>query len=296
MTTATITASQVKQLRDATQAGMMDAKKALVETNGDFDAAVTLLREKGIAKAGKLGSRDVTEGRVGIASNGHAGALVEVGCNTDFVSRNDDFGRFVDKVAGHVLQHKTQSVEELLTQEWADGGTVEDARAAAATATGENVNITRIAFFDANPITGDQQHGVLGQYIHGTGIGVIVDVAGPDVEEVHTFATDVAMHAAAAAPQYLTRDEVPQDKIDAERDIFLKQLEGENKPEAIRGKIAEGKLNKWFGEIALVEQPWIFAKDRVGKDLTIEQYAADVAEKVGQPVSVRAYARFAIKG
>ncbi|MCW2960911.1 MAG: hypothetical protein JWM90_1298 [Thermoleophilia bacterium] len=294
MTTAQITASQVKQLRDATQAGMMDAKKALVETNGDFDAAVTLLREKGIAKAGKLGAREVTEGRVGIATNQHAGALVEIGCNTDFVARNDDFGRFVDKIAGHVLQHKTRSVEELLTQEWADGGTVEDARAEAASSTGENINITRIAYLDANLTTGAEQHGVLGTYIHGTGIGVIVDVAGPDTDEVRTFATDVAMHTAAAAPQYLTRDEVPQDAIDAERDIYVKQVE--DKPEAIRGKIADGKINKWFGEIALVEQPWIFAKDRVGKDLTIEQYAAEVAEKVGQPVSVRAYARFAIKG
>jgi elongation factor Ts len=269
---------------------MMDAKKALVETNGDFDAAVKLLREKGIAKAGKLGERDATEGRVGIATNATAAALVEVGCNTDFVSRNEDFGRFVDKLAGHVLQHKTKTVEELLTQEWHDGGTVEDARAEAASSTGENVIITRIAYFDAD---GADMHGVMGTYIHGTGIGVIVDVAGPDTEEVRTFATDVAMHAAAAAPQYLTRDEVPQDAIDAERDIYIKQVE--DKPEAIRGKIAEGKINKWFGEIALVEQPWIFAKDRVGKDLTIEEYAQETAKKVGAPVHVRGFARFAIK-
>ncbi|MEO6866913.1 MAG: translation elongation factor Ts [Gaiellales bacterium] len=287
--TAQITASQVKQLRDATQAGMMDAKKALVETNGDFDAAVTLLREKGIAKAGKLGAREVTEGRVAIATDGDVSALVEVGCNTDFVAKNDDFGAFVQAIAEHVLKHAPANVEELAAQEWKDGGTVEEARLAASSANGENVVITRIARFDASG------SGVLGTYLHGTGIGVIVDVAGPDTEDTRTFATDVAMHAAAAAPEYLTRDEVSQDAIDAEKSIYIKQLETEGKPEAIRGKIAEGKLNKWFSEIALVEQGWIFAKDRLGKDTTIAEYAKLTGEKAGGDVAVRGFARFSIK-
>lgn len=290
MTTAQITASQVKQLRDATQAGMMDAKKALVETNGDFDAAVTLLREKGIAKAGKLGARETTEGRVAIAREGNAAALVQLGCNTDFVAKNEDFGAFAQKVAEHVLANRPGNVEELLAQPWTDGGTVEDARAEASSSTGENVTIANVAVFDA------AGSGVLGTYLHGTGIGVVVDVAGPDTEDVRTFATDVAMHAAAAAPQYLAREDVPQEAVEAERAIFLKQLEGENKPEEIRGKIAEGKLNKWYSEIVLPEQSWIFAKDRLGKDATITEYAKLTSEKAGGDVAVRGFARFSVKG
>lgn len=286
--TAQITASQVKQLREATQAGMMDCKKALAETGGDFDAAVTLLREKGIAKAGKLGARETTEGRVAIASNGDVAAIVEVGCNTDFVAKNDEFGAFVQRIAEHVLANSPASVEELLAQPWADGGTVEDARTEASSSTGENVLITRIARLDASG------SGVLGTYLHGTGIGVVVDVDGPATDEVRTFATDIAMHAAAAAPQYLTRDEVPQAAIDAERDIFIKQVE--DKPEQIRGKIADGKLDKWFSEIAFVEQTWIFGKDRLGTDVTIAEYAERVAKDAGAPVRVRGFARYSIKG
>ncbi len=285
---ATITAAQVKQLRDATQAGMMDAKKALVETGGDFDAAVTLLREKGIAKAGKLGDRETTEGRVALAKaideTDEAAALVLVGCNTDFVAKNDDFGAFVQKVADHALRHESTDVEHLLAQEWADGGTVEQARMEASSSTGENVEIAKVARFDA---TGS---GVLGTYLHGTGIGVIVDVEGPATDEVMTFANDVAMHAAAAAPRYLTRDEVPQADVDAERDIYVKQMEGDGKPEEIREKIAVGKINKWYSEIVLLEQNWIFAKDRVGKDLTIGDYAKQVG------ATVRGFARFSVKG
>ena len=282
--TAQITASQVKQLRDATQAGMMDAKKALVETGGDFDAAVTLLREKGIAKAGKLGDRETTEGRVALETDGEVAALVLLGCNTDFVARNDDFGAFAQQVAHHVLTHSPTDVEHLLTQEWHDGGTVEEARTEASSSTGENVVIAKVARFDA---TGS---GVLGTYLHGTGIGVVVDVEGPQTDEVRTFAQDVAMHAAAAAPQYLTRDEVPAEAVEAEKSIYKKQLEAEGKPAEMLDKIATGKLNKWYSEIALVEQNWIFAKDRVGKDLTIGDYAKQVG------ATVKGFARFSVKG
>lgn len=282
--TAQITASQVKQLRDATQAGMMDAKKALVETNGDFDAAVTLLREKGIAKAGKLGDRETTEGRVALAQDGDKAALVLLGCNTDFVARNDDFGAFAQDVANHVLGNTPKDVDELLTQQWSKGGTVEDARTEASSSTGENVVIAKVASFDA------EGSGVLGTYLHGTGIGVVVDVEGPQTDEVRTFAQDVAMHAAAAAPQYLTRDEVPADAVEAEKSIYKKQLEAEGKPAEMLDKIATGKLNKWYSEIALVEQNWIFAKDRVGKDLTIAEYAKQVG------ATVKGFARFSVKG
>ena len=290
MSTATITASQVKELREATQAGMMDCKKALAETNGDFDAAVTLLREKGIAKAGKLGARETTEGRVGYAGGEAGAALVKVGCNTDFVAKNDEFGAFVSKLAHHVLEHKPANVEEMLSQPWKDGGTVEEARAEASASTGENIVIAEIAHFERD--FGAQ--GVIGHYLHGTGIGVLVDVEGPTGDDVEGYANDVAMHVAASSPQYLTRDEVPAEAIEAERSIFLKQVE--DKPEQIRGKIADGKIDKWFSDVALVEQPWIFAKDRLGKDVTIEQYAGVTAEKVGAPVRVRRFVRFAVKG
>lgn len=286
--TAQITASQVKQLRDATQAGMMDAKKALVETGGDFDAAVTLLREKGIAKAGKLGARETTEGRVAIAANHDAAALVLMGCNTDFVARNDDFGAFAQQIAEHVLANSPASVEELLTQEWHAGGTVEDARAETSSSTGENVTIVKIDRFTA-------EGGVLGTYLHGTGIGVVVEVEGPHTDDVHTFANDVAMHAAAAAPQYLVRDEVPADAVEAEKAIYVKQLETEGKPAEMLEKIATGKLNKWYSEIALTEQQWIFAKDRLGKDVSINEYAKLTGEKAGGDVRVRRFARYSVK-
>jgi elongation factor Ts len=288
--TAQITASQVKQLREATQAGMMDAKKALVETNGDFDAAVKLLREKGIAKAGKLGDRETTEGRVALAQDGDVAALVLLGCNTDFVAKNDDFGAFAQDVANHVLAHQPGNVEELLAQPWAKGGTVEDARAETSSSTGENVQIAKIARFDASG------SGVLGTYLHGTGIGVIVDVAGPDTEDVRTFANDVAMHAAAASPQYLTRDEVPADAVQAEKEIYVKQLEGEGKPAEMLDKIATGKLNKWYSEIVLTEQTWIFGKDRIGKDVSIAEYAKLTGEKAGGDVAVRGFSRCSVKG
>jgi elongation factor Ts len=288
--TAQITASQVKQLRDATQAGMMDAKKALVETGGDFDAAVTLLREKGIAKAGKLGDRETTEGRVGMAADGNAAALVLVGCNTDFVAKNDDFGAFVQQLADHALASGAADVDTLLASSWPAGGTVEDARTEKSSSTGENVVVAKVARVDAG------NTGVLGTYLHGTGIGVVVDVQGPDTEDVRTFAQDVAMHVAASAPRFLARDEVPQSEVDAERDIFVKQMEGDGKPEEIRAKIAEGKLNKWYSEIVLLEQGWIFAKDRIGKDVSIGEYARLTGEKAGGEVAVRAFARFSVKG
>jgi elongation factor Ts len=290
MTTAQISASQVKQLRDATQAGMMDAKKALVETGGDFDAAVTLLREKGIAKAGKLGDRETTEGRVGLAADGNAAALVLVGCNTDFVAKNDDFGSFVQQLADHTLRSGAQDVDSLLASEWPQGGSVEDARTETSSSTGENVVVAKVARFDAGGT------GVLGTYLHGTGIGVIVDVQGPDTEDVRTFAQDVAMHAAAASPQYLSRDEVPADAVEAEKSIYVKQLEGEGKPAEMLDKIATGKLNKWYSEIALVEQSWIFAKDRLGKDVSIGEYAKLTGQKAGGDVAVRGFERFSVKG
>jgi elongation factor Ts len=159
---------------------------------------------------------------------------------------------------------------------------VEQARSETSSSTGENVQIVKIARFAA-------EGGVIGTYLHGTGIGVLVKVAGPQTDDVRTFATDVAMHAAAQAPQYMTRDQVPQDAIDAEREIYIKQVE--DKPEAIRGKIADGKLNKWFSDIALVEQQWIFAKDRLGKDATITEYA----QSIGDDVQVVDFVRFAVK-
>lgn len=284
MTTVQITASQVKELREATQAGMMDAKKALVESEGDFDAAVMLLREKGIAKAGKLGGRETTEGRVALAQDANKAALVLLGCNTDFVAKNDDFGIFAQDVAQHVLEHKPSNLDDLLAQDWAKGGTVEDARTEASSSTGENVQIASIAYFDA----GDS--GVLGTYLHGTGIGVVVEAAGPDSDDVRTMVEDVAMHIAAATPRFLTRDDVPQSEVDAERALFVKQMEGDGKPEEIRAKIAEGKLNKWYSEIVLTEQNWIFAKDRVGKDLTIGDYAKQVGS------TIRGYSRLSVKG
>ncbi len=248
-----ITASLVKELRERTGAGMMECKKALVETDGDLDGAQELLRKKGQAKAEKKAGRIAAEGRIELAGGGDHAVLVEVNCETDFVAKDENFLAFARQAAELALQTGTDDVNALMGQA-ADGGTLEDARLALVAKIGENINVRRLS--------GVRPSGSIGSYLHGTRIGVIVDVEGGD-EALHK---DLAMHIAATNPRCVSADDLPSAEVDKERAILSDQAAQEGKPPEIVAKMVEGRLRKYLNEITLLGQP--FVKD---PDVTIGQ-------------------------
>ena len=238
----TISASLVKELRDATGAGMMDCKRALEETNGDLEAARTLLRERGMASAGKRAGRETTEGLVGYIVDGGAGSIVGVGCETEPVSKNDEFRGFAEKVLRAVHADGPSTVEAF-----------EDERVELIAKLGENIVVVGAERFEA------PAGNVLAAYAHppANKIGVLVELAGGSEE----LARQLAMHISFAAPEWTTRGDVPDDVLAAERSIYENSDEVQSKPEAAREKIVDGMLNKrFFAAVpggALVEQAWI---------------------------------------
>ena len=238
----TISASLVKELRDATGAGMMDCKRALEETDGDLEAARTLLRERGMASAGKRAGRATTEGLVGFVVEGGVGSLVGVGCETEPVSKNDEFQGFAERVLRAVHADGPGAVESF-----------EDERIELVAKLGENIVVVGAERFEAP--TGN----VVAAYAHppANKIGVLVELEGGSEE----LARQLAMHISFAAPEWTSRDDVPAEVLDAERSIFLNSDEVQSKPEAAREKIVDGMLNKRFFAAtpggALVEQAWI---------------------------------------
>ena len=252
----TITASLVKELRERTGAGMMECKKALVETNGNTDAAAELLRTKGEAQADKKAGRIAAEGCVEIAvdADGKQVVVVEVNCETDFVAKDANFRSFAKSAASLALAARPASVEELMAAELPDGGTLDEARRNLIAKIGENVAVRRFETISAM--------GEIGQYAHGSRIGVIVDVTGGDDE----LRKDLAMHIAAIAPAYISDKEIPQDEVERERRILSEQAEQEGKPPEIVAKMVEGRLRKFFAEITLTGQPFVKDPDvTVGK-------------------------------
>jgi elongation factor Ts len=240
MTTA-IAATLVKELRDLTGAGMMDAKRALVETGGDLEAAQKLLRERGLGQAVKRAGRETTEGKVGYAIAGDArqGTIVGVGCETEPVSNNEEFLAFAEKALKLVEENGTGAVDEL-----------EDERVALVAKLGENIRIVGAARFEA--VDG----GLIAGYAHppANKLGTLVQLRGGDAE----LGRFVAMHIAASAPQWVSREDVPEDVVVAEREIYANSDEVQSKPEQAREKIVEGMLNKrFFAAQVLTEQPWI---------------------------------------
>ena len=240
-----ISAAMVKQLRDATSAGMMDCKRALQETAGDFDAAVKLLREKGMAQAAKRADRETSEGKVDVRIDGNVGAIAAVGCETEPVSKNDDFHSFVAKVLETVHGAGEDALAPL------EGGRVD-----IAAKLGENIQIIGAKRMEAS---GDE---LLSSYIHPPGkVGSLVRTKGGDPQS----ARSLALHLTFARPTYGTRDEVPQELVDAEREILSNAEEVLSKPENVRGKIVEGQLNKkFYGESVLTEQIWYRADESTG--------------------------------
>ena len=247
-----ITATMVKELRDATSAGMMDCKRALQETEGDFDAAVKLLRERGMASAAKRADRETSEGKVGVIVQGSTGAIVAVGCETEPVSSNDDFLAFAEKALRVVLERGEGAVEDL-----------EGERVDLAARLGENIQVVgakRIEIHDGT---------VLSYYVHAPAnkVGALVATSGGDPQT----ARSLALHLTFARPTYESREQVPQELVDAEREILLSSDEVQSKPADVREKIVEGMLNKrFYGESVLSEQTWYRADestDTVGKFL-----------------------------
>ncbi len=245
--TVAITAEVVKTLRERTGAGMMECKKALVETGGDLDAAAEIMRKTGLAKADKKAARIAAEGAVVVArsADGRSAMLVEVNCETDFVAREQEFQSFAAAVAAAALRAGVTSVESAASLPLAGGMTVEETRRHLIARIGENITIRRLAPLAAPTF--------IGSYVHGTRIGTLVGLKGGDA----ALGKDLAMHIAAANPQYVQPSDVPEAMLAKEREILAAQAAAEGKPAAIVDKMVEGRLRKYLAEICLTGQPFV---------------------------------------
>ena len=289
-----ITAAQVKELREATGAGMMDCKKALTETGGDMDAAVEFLRKNGIMKAEKKASRIAAEGLTWIASEGNAAAVVEVNSETDFVAKNEKFRDYVQKVAAQALKSDAKDLDSFLAEKWADGEgeSVKDALVGMIAVISEKLDIRRF-----EKVVADE--GCVATYVHGGGrISVIIDAKTDVVNDaVKEALTNIAMQVAALNPKYVSMDDVSEEYKEHEKEILLAQALKENeelpenkrKPQQIIEKMLIGRLNKELKEICLLEQVYVKAAD--GKQ-TVAQYLAEVAKQNGADLSIRKFVRF----
>ncbi len=279
-----ITAGMVKELREKTSAGMMDCKKALQDANGDMEQAVVILREKGLSKAAKKADRVAAEGLIGLlVEEDSKAAMVEVNSETDFVSKNEDFKKFVNDVTKIACEKQINDADELLKSDL-EGSTVQDVLNNLISKIGENMTVRRAAALEA-------ENGVIEGYLHGTGnIGVIVklDTDSKD-EKVKTLAKDIAMQAAAMGYQYITADEVDEDYKEKELEILRVKAENEGKPaERIEG-IIKGQLNKQLKAVVLLDQE--FVKD---SKITISKLIESVAKEVGSDIKLADVRRFEV--
>jgi len=268
-----ITASLVKELRERTSAGMMECKKALVETDGDIEAAVEYMRKAGLAKADKKAGRIAAEGLIGVAlsDDGKKAVMVEINTETDFVCKGEVFQSFVKQIADLALENSCADLDSLLAVKMADGNTVADAAKALVVSIGEKISVRRVALM--------QTEGVIGAYAHGVRISVLVDMPAGDL----ALAKDVAMHIAASSPVCVSADDVDPAIIEKEKAIFSAQAAESGKPPEIVEKMVVGRINKFLKEVTLMGQP--FVKD---PDITIEKLLA------GASASVKAFYRFEV--
>jgi len=250
-----VTAAMVKELRERTGAGMMECKKALVETSGDMEAAIETLRISGLAQADKKASRVAAEGKIALAisGNGKQAVMVEINCETDFVAKDESFNTFASAVAENALNEASADVDALMHTR-IGGDSVEEARQALISKIGENIQVRRFVRASTD--------GTLGAYVHGGKIGVLVDLSGGDEE----LARDLAMHIAALNPEFVSADDVPGNVVAHEKEILIAQAQGSGKPAEIIEKMVEGRLRKHLSGITLLGQP--FVKDG---DITVEQ-------------------------
>jgi len=288
-----ITAAMVKELRERSGAGMMECKKALTQNNGDIDASIEWLRKQGLAKADKKADRVAAEGRIVLAQSGNSGVLVEINSETDFVAKDENFLKFADESAQTALTSGAKDAEALKAAKTSYGPTVEEGRQWLVAKVGENVQVRRVVRID-------DAH-VLGAYVHGGRIGVLVALEGGDAE----LARGIAMHVAAMNPQYVAPENVPAEFIAKEKEISLAQMSDKDKqkPAEIQEKMIAGKIKKILNEISLTGQPFVLdtnvsvgdalakAKAKVlsfhriavgeGIEKVVEDYAAEVMKQAG---------------
>jgi elongation factor Ts len=284
-----VTAAMVKELREQTGAGMMDVKNALTEAQGNMEEATKILRKKGLAAAGKKAGRVTAEGTVTAYVGENAGVLVEVNCETDFVGRNENFRQFADAVAKVIAGSKANTVEELNNEPWpsSDGEsqTVGQHVLTMIGAIKENISIRRFVRYETAP------NAVLSSYIHAGGkIGVLVELvaaSGAKNDKMNDVAKDVAMHIAAAEPRFIRRDEVTQKDLDTEREIARDAAAKSGKPDNIIEKMVSGKMDKFYGEACLLEQPYI----RNDKQ-TVSDYLASSGKESGCTYTVTRFTRY----
>jgi elongation factor Ts len=268
---AGISAKDVKALRDQTGAGMMDCKKALTDASGDVEKAMELLRERGLAKAGKRSGRETSEGAVGVSIDGGQGVIIELGCETDFVAKNDQFQSLVQEVADAIRTEGSAADAEAALGVKLGEGTVDDHIKAAVGRVGENIQLKRVG-----RITVD---GVVGGYVHGIGgLGVLVGVSASSPDDVKDVAKDIAMHVAAADPTPLAidRDGLDPEVVAKEESILRNQALQSGKPENIVENMVKGRINKFFAEFCLVEQVFVKDPDKKVGDVLKEAGGASV--------------------
>ena len=280
-----VTAQMVKELREATGAGMMDCKKALTEADGNMERAVDILREKGLSKAAKKADRVAAEGLVTIKTNADntVAAIVEVNSETDFVAKNQDFKDFVADVAEMVLEGDVADIEALLASNHKEGKALKDVLNDRVATIGEKLDVRRFERIATN--------GKVAGYIHGGGkIGVVVELATDSNDErVLTLGKDIAMQVAAMNPKYISRDDVDPEYIAHETEVLTQQALNEGKPANIVEKMVVGRLNKELKEVCLVDQ--VFVKD---SELTISKLIAKVAKEVASDISIASMVRYEV--
>ena len=268
----TIKATDVKKLREDTNAGMMDCKKALIESDGDFEKAKTILKEKGQSKADSKSDRTTAQGIVVIQSNEDHAVILEVNCETDFAAKDNLFTEFVDRIASLILHNNLDDMEQLDKQKSDDFESVEEYRKFTISKLGENITIRRFRRISLD--------GTLGRYIHGSKIASLVLL---DYDDSVELAKDIAMHVAASKPEYISNTDIPEEVIKEESRILRVQVEQEGKPEEIIDKIVDGKLRKQFDQLTLMGQEYV--KD---PDITVEKLLRD------QDASVKSFIRYEV--
>lgn len=255
-----IKASMVKELRDKTGAGMMDAKKALVEANGDMEKASEILRQKGIASADKKMGRIAAEGVVSTFIQDKVGAMVEINCETDFVAKNEGFKEVANNIAKVIVEKNPADVDTLNKTAMADGTLVEDYIKAQIAKIGEKITIRRFVRYDDNSC--------VSTYVHNNKIGVLLEVKSDNcTDETKTIAKDICLHIASSAPEFVSRNEIPESVIAEEKRIEMGKEDLAKKPENIREKIVEGRINKLMASRCLLEQPFVKNPDETVQQL-----------------------------
>lgn len=276
-----ITTSMIKDLRDATSLGISDCKKALEETNGNFDEAIKILREKGASVAAKRASKDANEGKIEaiITDDFQQAAMIEVNCETDFVTRNEDFQSFVSELRDDSINHVCDTMADAVASK------MEEKMAQI----GEKISLRRNVKWVV------EGTGAISSYIHmGGTVGVLVELSFNNAETIsnpifNELAKDLTLHVAATAPEYLTRDDVPSDQVESEKDIFRKQLVG--KPENIIDNILKGKINKYFSQICFLEQGFVKEEKQ-----SINNLISEKSKLIEDEITVKRYIRYQLGG